>query len=52
VTVPDDVVQSFWNWFVGGMWKSLEKQCVEAVEGYKQSFMGASSRSSECQEKC
>jgi hypothetical protein len=49
VTKPDNAVLNLWNWFVGGIWKSLEKQAREVLECCKQSLMSDSDGSSEDQ---
>jgi hypothetical protein len=40
---------SLWNWFVGEIWKWLEKQAKEGLECHNQSLSGHSGGSSEDQ---
>jgi hypothetical protein len=38
VTSPDDVFRRLKNWFVGRIWKGLEKWARKGLGGYKQSL--------------
>jgi hypothetical protein len=43
------MMQSLWNWLVGGIWKSLEKQAKERPECCKQSITDESGEDTEDQ---
>lgn len=49
MNIPDDVVQNLWNWFMGVIWKNLEKWARSNLKYCHRSLMGEFSDNSEDQ---